>query len=724
MVLMLAALIGGPVGPGPVLASEEKPRFVKPSLGGAVVAVSSDPVVLTVEIPAGKKGAKPVRQRVRVTARTQLEYSGVPEAEQKPTVGFLASVWLDEGSETAVRIRFEQKQVILTGRVVAVSADGKTITVETASGKVGRTEVRLAEGAKLVYHEVEPRKPAAGQFVQVWLRGSSREATGAVFSSRETETPEKSPPPPSAPAGGEKKPPSGGKKPAGEAFDPPPPPRPARDPGPLARAIDAEIDRRLAERKVTVSPPAEDAEFLRRVHLDLTGRIPTYRRAVLFLDSTNPDKRSQLIDELLASPRFGQHQATVWHNLLAPPDPGVNAKGKGGRDTFSPWLAEQFNRERGWDAIVRDLLTVEGPLNANPQIAFLMANAEDFHPQPERVAGSVARLFWGVQLRCAECHSHPFQEWKQSDFWETAAFFSRLRFTGFKGPGVPSFVEEKGRGEGIVVPASAGKLGGRIIRPRFLLGEPARVPIDGSLRQVFAAWATSADHPFFARATANRTWAHFFGRGLVPNLDDLESGEPSHPVLLDRLAKDLTASAFDLKHLARAICNSKAYQRTSKPAAGNENDRDGFSRMALKPLSPESLYDSLETVMAVDKSNPWMKGRSRVDDVWPTRVEFARAFRPEGESGAAGVLGIPQALHLLNGPLLNRGAPIVEELCARGMGPTEAISALYLTALSRRPTAEEIRLLSAYLERRKHERSGYRGVLWMLLNSGEFSLNH
>jgi hypothetical protein len=528
------------------------------------------------------------------------------------------------------------------------------------------------------------------------------------------------------------KPAQGGKPGTDKVILPARPLLPARDAGPLTRAIDTEIDRRLAERKIPVSPPADDAEFLRRVTLDLTGRIPTYRRTVQFLESSDPDKRRRLIDELLASPAFAQHFATVWRNLLAPPDPVGNTKAKGNRDTFSPWLAEQFQRGRGWDRIVRDLLTAEGPLKDTPQNAFLMANADNFQPLPERVAGSAAALFWGLQLRCAECHNHPFTAWKQTDFWATAAFFGRLRFTGFKGPGVPSLVEvepEKVRGTvGIEIGPLSGKAAGQFVEARFLQGATPPLPARGALRPDFAAWAASADNPWFARATANRVWAHFMRRGLIESLDDLESSEPSHPELLQKLARELIAGDFRLDHLARAICNSQAYQRSSRPLPGNEDDHESYSRMALVPLSPEALYDSLAVVMAVDKNAQWGKGKNTAKregtPTWPARDEFARAFRSQGQTGSGVAMGLPQLLELLNGPLLNQGAPVVEKLAATNSDHAAGLTELYLTVLSRRPGAEEVRVLSAYLDRRKDARVGYRGVLWMLLNSGEFALNH
>jgi ferric-dicitrate binding protein FerR (iron transport regulator) len=904
--------------PGAKKPPGDKPAFGKPAFGGTVVAVSSDGKTLTLEGPPVKKKGEPVRRDFKLGEKTQVVYPGLPGDMHKPTAGYQAFVWLEEGSnDGAARVQFTLKQVILTGRVAAVSGDGTTLTVELPGKNKGEglvpTEIKLLPETKRVYKDVEGNKPAAGSWAQVWLRHGSKDTAGAVvFTATKPEGKPKAPQPAGkvkkpAPTGEEKKPdgnrkpaqekkpaegekplkvkkpegekpdgvkkpgavkkpaegnkpedgqkplkvkkpdgekpdegkkpgtekkpaekkpdgekpndvkkpgaekkpgdgkkpaegekplkvkkPDGVKKPAGEkkpaegekpqkvkksdgekpndakkpgaekkpeegkkpvkekkpadgsarfqkgkapekeVIDLTTRPAPSRDAKPLAGAIDAEIDRLLAEREVQPSPPADDAEFLRRAFLDLTGRVPTYRQAVAFLGDTSADKRSRLIDSLLASRAFGEHFGTVWRHLLAPPDYTFSTKGLQ-RDTFSPWLADQINAGRGWDAIVRDLLTAAGPVKDTPQAAFLMANADNFQPRPERIAGSVASRFWGVQLRCAECHDHPFAHWKKADFWGTAAFFDRLRFTGFKGGVVPSLVEgaapepEKRKGKG----EPAEKQPAAVVKARFLGGAEPALPETGAIRPTFAAWATSAENPFFARATSNRLWAHFFGRGLAQPLDDMEGGRLSHPALLQRLSRELVDAGFDLKHLARAICTSRAYQRTSRPLPGNETDRVAFSHMALKPLSPEALYDALVVTTSIDKTEAYQrrpgkgKGQSNAEPDWPTRDEFARVFRVAGQGDeAAPTAGIPQVLRLLNGPMLNGPSPLVERLVAEELPVAEALDRLYLSVLTRKPTAEEVEQLSAYVARRKEVREGYRGVLWVLLNSGEMAVNH
>lgn len=499
---------------------------------------------------------------------------------------------------------------------------------------------------------------------------------------------------------------------------------PTRDPLPTIAAIDREIDRRLADAKVPASPRSDDAEFLRRVTLDITGRIPTLERTRAFLDTNDPDKRRKLIDELLSSAEFGQHFATIWRNLTAARDTGEK-KGPGG-DSFTPWLAEQFNSRRGWHEIVYELLTAEGNAATTPQTAYIMANSEMGQPRPNLLAASASRLFLGVQLQCAECHNHPFTSWKQADFWATAAFFARVRNGGNKGG--PQTINEvldtqaqggkkepgglKVTADGIVIPGSAGKNAGQVVKARFLDGEQPTLD-DKPLRPRFATWATSADNKYFAPAFVNRVWGQFFGRGFVNPVDNFRDDQPaSHPELLKLLADDFKASGHDIKHLIRCLCNSQVYQRTSKPHEDNQADAELFSHMTVKVLSSEAFLDSLLIV------NRGVSGGKTI-----SRDQFLGDFRTQGAEGEFGH-GIPQFLRRMNAQEFNGRFALVDQLAASGQSRDQIVENLYLATLSRRPTADETRLMTDYLARRTNAGQGYAGVLWILLNSGEFVLNH
>jgi hypothetical protein len=573
--------------------------------------------------------------------------------------------------------------------------------------------------------------------------------------------------------------PAGDTKPVKPGQKPPPPQydHPARDPVRVAAALDREIDRALAAANVSASPPADDAEFLRRACLDLAGRIPTADRAAAFLDSLDPDKRRTLIDELLTSTDYSRHLADLWRPLLAPID---TSKKRPPVDPFAPWLAEQFNRNRGWNDLVAEMLGATGDVKNRPETTFLLTFAENAQPKPDLLAGVIGKVFLGAQLTCAECHDHPFAPWTQDDFWGVAAFFGRLRNTGTKGPPwvltedpdpKPLDVKNGGverpavkPGGAIVVPGTGGNKGaGREVPAKVLGGEPLRLDDEAPFRPRFVAWLTGADNPYFARAFVNRAWAQLFGRGLVNPVDNLHADNPpSHPAVLDLLAREFAASGFDVKHLYRCICLSSAYQRTSRPAPGNERDEKLFGRMSVKPVGPEALYDSLLVVYGagpVDKNAPSGKpgvkptgdkpagmkpvvkpdaGKPDAGKPMPPkpeagkpasgpsnpREEFALFFRGEGGAEPGEFAhGIPQFLRRMNGEAFNAPAPVVDRLVRSGAGADEAVEALYLTALSRRPTARERELMGKFLASRPTPAEGYAGVLWVLLNSGEFALN-
>jgi hypothetical protein len=531
-----------------------------------------------------------------------------------------------------------------------------------------------------------------------------------------------------------------------------------RDPAPVAAAIDRKIDRRLVAAGVPASPAANDAEFLRRAFLDLAGTIPTPDRAAAFLDSPDPDKRRRLIDELLAAPEFGRHLADMWRPLLAPRDP---ANTKPQVDRFSPWLAGEFNRNRRWDSLAAELLGATGEVKDRPETTFVMAHAQNFQPMPDLLAAGAGRAFLGVQLQCAECHDHPFAPWKQGDFWGVAAFFGKLRNTGVKGPPYTLTEEPDPKplapkqggverpsirpGGAIVIPATGGNKGaGGVMPPKLLGGEPLTFDDAAPFRPRFVAWATAKENPYFARAFANRVWAQLFGRGLVHPVDNLHDDNPaSHPTVLDGLAAEFAAGGFHVKHLYRCVCATRAYQRSSRLLPGNEKDNTLFARMAVKPIGPEALYDSLAIVFSETKAggkavgsgkpagglNPAAKpgetkkpvtGKS-YGPVNP-REEFANFFRGQGGEPGEFIHGIPQFLRRMNGEAFNATPPVIDRLVREGTSPEAAIDRLYLATLSRRPTADERALMAKYVATRPSPEQGYAGVLWVLLNTGEFVL--
>jgi hypothetical protein len=489
----------------------------------------------------------------------------------------------------------------------------------------------------------------------------------------------------------------------------------------LARRIDLAVNQKLAAEKVPASPRADDAEFLRRVCLDITGVIPSAERVAAFLDSKDPARRERLIDDLLASPQYGRHMADIWQRLLLPRDSDSRRLQAA---PLATWLEKSFNDGKPWDAMVRELLTATGSQDDSPAVTYFLAN-----PTVDKMTDSVCRLFLGVQLQCAQCHNHPFTKWKQDDYWAMAAFFMKVRperVNAAARNGNSPGVTEGGRGRPQRLPESA-----RTVPAKFLQGEQPHLKAGEPFRPVLADWVTSPNNRYFARAMVNRMWAQFFGRGLAHPVDDLrEDSACSHPELMKELADAFTASGFDLKFLVRAVCLSETYNRTSRPVSENESDQMLLSHVAVKPLTPEQLYDSLGVVLGTPRAGDGPKPR-KPQGVKPrpaggTREQFIAFFSAdEGAPATDYNAGIPQALRLMNVPQMNNTAAVAGALVRGGATPAEVIERLYLATLARRPSAEETKRLTAYVRDHKGEpRQAYGDVVWAVLNSSEFALNH
>lgn len=482
----------------------------------------------------------------------------------------------------------------------------------------------------------------------------------------------------------------------------------------VARLIDEHVNRALAENGVTPSPVCPDADFLRRAYLDITGVVPPAARARAFLDDRSPDKRARLIDELLAGPTYGRHMADVWMGLL------VQKSSDNRRVNFESlreWLDDRFNEGRGWDKIVTDLVTASGPQEKNPAVGFYLSNNT-----VDKMTDEVCKVFLGLQLQCAQCHNHPFTAWKQTEYWAMAQFFMKVQVTGLKAkddsPGVAETNNVR-RGKFNQLPESA-----KTVPAKFLQGTEPKLGKADPYRPVLAKWLTGADNPFFARAMVNRTWAQFFGRGFVNPLDDMhEKNEPSHPALLAALTADFTASGFDVKHLVRAVCNSQAYQRSSRPTAGNDKDAGLFSHAAVKVLTPEQLFDSLAAVTGGGREGPRGRKKGAKGNQGGPRERFVQFYLAGADRASATEYeaGIPQALKLMNARVLGNPAA-ARQYAPPGAKPAEVIESLYLATLSRRPTDAEAKRLAAYAAKAGSPADAYGDVLWALLNSSEFAM--
>ncbi len=310
----------------------------------------------------------------------------------------------------------------------------------------------------------------------------------------------------------------------------------------LTKKIDEEINKRLAAEKIPASPKADDAEFMRRLYLDLTGVIPPSDKAAQFIDSKDPNKRAKLIDEMLTSPAFGKHQADIWDNLLFQRTTDNRAVKK---EPLTEWLEKQFDDGVTWNKIVSEILTSTGTQEENGASTFFLASLS-----ADKMVDATSKLFMGIKMECAQCHNHPFTAWKQNDYWGMAAFFMNVRVQGNTKnakKGATPGVTENVRGRQRNLPISAKKL-----PPKFFQADEAKVTRNEPLRPVLAKWLTSPDNKYFSRAWANRVWGQMFGVGIVNPIDDMHDERvPSHPELLKELAKQFAASDFDIRFLYR-----------------------------------------------------------------------------------------------------------------------------------------------------------------------------
>jgi hypothetical protein len=484
-----------------------------------------------------------------------------------------------------------------------------------------------------------------------------------------------------------------------------------------------DIDRRawdkLARLGIVPSDLAGDAAFLRRVYLDTIGTLPTAEEARRFLASTEPDKRVRLIDHLLGRDEYADYWTMRWSDILRVDRARIKPQGA---VAMTRWLRRQFAENRPYDQLVREIITARGDtLSEKPASFYLVLDS------PEEASRSISQLFLGVRIQCAQCHHHPFEKWGQDDYFGLAGFL-----TGVKRKPLP------GGDEALVVQAGSDIKHPRTNRPvptHALGAAPADFTGVADRRQVLADWMTASDNPFFARAIVNRLWAHYFGRGLVEPIDDLRATNPAtNEPLLAELARYLRDLNYDLKAFTRTLLSSRLYQLSAQTNPSNAGDEQNFSHAASRALPAEVLLDAISQVTGVaEKFNGWPEGY-RAIQIWDNRMPsyFFRIFgRPVRasvcECERSNEPSIAQALHLMNSPeiLSKIRAPHgkARKLADSTQSPKQIIEELYLTALSRVPSAEETTLLLEAFAR-TDRRTATEDVLWALLNAKEFIYNH
>lgn len=487
--------------------------------------------------------------------------------------------------------------------------------------------------------------------------------------------------------------------------------------------IDQLIVAKLKRLRIPPSPTADDQRFMRRVYLDIIGRMPTADEARTFLEDKSANRREKLVDALLDRPEYGDHWANKWADLLRPNPYRVGIKAV---LNYDAWIRDSFRRNQPYNEFVSDLLTAQGSTFRNGAVTLFRDRRS-----PDELANMVSQLFLGIRLECAKCHHHPFEVWGQDDFYSFAAYFAQVgrKGTGLSPPisGSEEFIFDKGSGS-VSHPVT-----GETLPPRPLFGEIPADAADGSPRQQLAAWITNPANPFFAQVMANRVWADLMGRGLVDPVDDLRAtNPPTNADLLTALGEDFRDSGFDLKQLIRRITLSTAYRLDTRPVEGNESDRLFHSRYYRQRLRAEVLLDSIAQITGVPESFSAMPPGSSAKQIWTHRVSsvFLDTFgRPDPNQDPpcerSAESTVVQTIHLMNSPELYRKVTSDAGLCGRlskeEIPDEKVIEELYLSAYSRFPTAEEHQVAAAHLKHTELTRkAAIEDLLWALMNTPEF----
>jgi hypothetical protein len=476
---------------------------------------------------------------------------------------------------------------------------------------------------------------------------------------------------------------------------------------------------------------AED-EFLRRVYLDLIGRIPNVQEAHAFLQTREKDKREKLVEYLLNHPDFAKNFATQWTILLI----GRGNQGRMvDRPSLSSWLRKQFAANRPWNEVVHELVGATGSNKENGAANYVLAHLE-FGAVP--LTSRTTRLFMGQQIQCTQCHDHPSNEWKQVDFWGINAFFKGIRteqVTKANASGLDAYdhteLTDEPTDEYVRFDKRNGLVG--VTFPRFLDGRKIQPGANVVRRLELAKLISDPDNPMLGKAFVNRMWAHFMGRGFVNPVDDFGSHNPPvQPELLDELTKEFKDSGYDVKALCRWIVNSRVYQLSSAKAKASEKEEGLFSQMQLKPMTPEQLFDSLLMATSAHRAGASDDGNRRRDN-WLRQFLFAFA-NDEAEESTSFQGTIPQALMMMNGELMQEalsGKPgsflcnVVEQAQLQTRAPDVfMIDSIYLAALSRRPSPKELAHARQYFQAYPDSLQVLQDMFWALLNSNEFVLAH
>ena len=500
--------------------------------------------------------------------------------------------------------------------------------------------------------------------------------------------------------------------------------------------IDEHVFAKLRKFNIIPSELSSDAEFLRRVCLDLTGTLPPNDRAREFLASRDPQKRQKLIDTLLNTPEYLDYWTFRMADLFRASSSANGAPEHG--YVYWQWIRDSVVRNKPYDQIARERIAAQGFEGASRH--YLPYGEE---PRPEDIMPEEVRVFMGRRLDCAQCHNHPFESWSQDQFWGMATFFGGLNRTEWTGFGATvMFDDPAGRdpdyGEDKVTKQVINPRTKKEIQPAFLDGKPLPANQSSDPRLALANWITS--HPYFAETAVNRMWSYLFGRGLVDPVDDFRSTNPStHPELLQALAQDFREQRYDLKQLLKRIVYSRTYQLSSVPNKTNQDDGINYSHMVPRLLDAEVLLDAISNLTGVpelfkDSSGGMAPPGTRaiqlkMPDLYPSR--FLDMYgRPNRERVPERNMmpNLNQALHTLVGATysdkISNQQSRLEQLLSKGASDDGIIEQLYLAAFCRFATLEEQSTLKDMIVRGSSRKAAFQDLLWALMSSREFAYNH
>jgi hypothetical protein len=498
---------------------------------------------------------------------------------------------------------------------------------------------------------------------------------------------------------------------------------------PAERDTAAKVDVALRQ---TLPPGAavpaivDDATFLRRVMLDLTGKVPGPAEIRRFVDDPASDKRARKIDELLQSKEYAVNWGRYWRDALTyhTPASANYLRWK----LFDDWWTDQLHRNRPWDQVVTALVTATGINDEQAPVNYLTA----LYGNPVEIAATTSRVFLGVQIQCAECHDAKTEPWKREQFHELAAFFGRAKIIQHKdvnGRGTPYAIEPRAEGQyGMTDKKNPGRL--IAMQPRFLTGESVDQDApDGERRAALARFLTSPKNPWFAKAYVNRVWTSLMGWGFYPSVNDLGPGaSPRYAKALEILEKDWIASGYDVRWLFRTLALTEAYGRQLQPPSPS-----GTVALAVCPvrLRPEQVFEALQKALGFDENDksipaPAAMSAPALQRHTGLRNMVYQAFKanpslPQQEIQAT----IPQALLMMNSALVHaytaaQGKTVLAELLKEDKNDEQIVTSLYERVLARKPTDEEKEICLRYVAKVSNRTEALEDVLWSLVNSTEF----